>query len=108
MVPENSTCVVTVVARENRTVWIRLIGALDIDAEPVLAATVTHLGRLGPRAVILDFAGVSFAGAVLCHFLVRVRRTVPAAPIRMQHASPLVRYVLTVTGTDGLVVHGSA
>lgn len=105
MVPQNSACVVTVVARDDSTVWIRLVGELDIDAEPLLAAAVTRLGELAPRAVVLDFAGVTFAGAPLCHFLVRMRMAVPAAPVLAQHASPLVRCVMTVTGTDGLVVH---
>ncbi|MCM4081011.1 STAS domain-containing protein [Paractinoplanes hotanensis] len=105
MAPQNSACVVTVVARGNRAVWVRLIGALDIDARPALAATTTQLSRLAPGAVILDFAGVTFAGAALCHFLEQIHRNLPGAPILMQHASPQTRLVMIATGTDSLVVH---
>ncbi|WP_199517210.1 STAS domain-containing protein [Nucisporomicrobium flavum] len=107
MVPENSKCVVTIVARDDRTVWMRPVGALDIDADPVLAAAVTRLSELAPRAVVLDLAGVTFAGATLCHFLVRTRTTVPGAAILIRNASPQVQFVMTATGIDGLVVDGA-
>jgi anti-anti-sigma factor len=105
VVPEDSRCVVTIVARDDRTVWMRLVGALDIDADPALAAAVTRLSELAPRTVVLDLAGVTFAGATLCHFLVRTRTTVPGASILIRNASPQVQFVMTVTGTDGVVVH---
>jgi anti-anti-sigma regulatory factor len=106
VVPQNSACVVTIVARDDRTVWMRLLGALDIDAEPVLTAAVTRLGELAPRRVVLDFAGVTFAGSALCHLLVRLHLIAPGASVLMQHTSPQARYVMAVTGTDDLVVHG--
>ena len=102
--PRSSSCVVTIVVRADDSVWARVIGALDLDAEDALAGTVTRLGELAPPSVVLDFTGVTFAGASLSHFLIRLRRTVPDAPILMQHASPGTRLVMMVTGTDRLVV----
>jgi hypothetical protein len=57
-----------------------------------------------PPSVILDFTGVTSAGTSLSHFLIRLRRTVPDAPILMRHASPGTPLVMTFTGTDRLVV----
>lgn len=106
MSPEHHSCVVTIVARADLTVWMRVIGALDLSAEPALTAAVTRVSELSPPAVILEFAGVTFAGATLSHFLIRLHRSVPAASVLMHHASPGTRLVMLATGTDHLVVHG--
>ena len=106
MFPQTSSCVVTMLACADRTVWMRVIGALDMDAEPALTAAVTRLSELTPDAVILEFAGVTFAGATLSHFLIRLHTAVPDAPVRMRHASPCTRLVMMATGTAHLVVDG--
>jgi len=104
--PQSSACVVTIVARDDRTVWMRLVGAVDRDAEPVLAAATNRLRELAPDTLILECSGISFAGAPFCHFLARTHLIAPGTSVLMRHASPQIRAVMIVTGTDDFVFHG--
>ena len=83
-------------------VW--LTGDIDLAAEAALAEAAEELRVLAPRSVMIDLAGVTFAGTSLVSFLVRVRTVIPGgASMTTRGPIPLVRRVLIVTAVDQLV-----
>ena len=71
-------CVVTILAPPgDDTVWIRLVGAVEMDAEATLDMAIDRVQNLGPRTVLIDLAGVTFAGSALVRFLIRVHTAAP-------------------------------
>lgn len=100
-----SPCIVTILApREDDTIWIRLVGALQMGAEPALTEAVDRVRDRAPRRVSIDLAGVTFAGALLAHLLTQLHAAAPRASIYLHHASPAAVFVLTATGVDKLVI----
>ena len=106
MVPVSKCpCVVTILATPgDDTVWIRLVGALEMDAEATLDVAIDRVQNLAPRTVLIDLAGVTFAGSVLVRFLILVHGAAPHASIRLRHARPMIRHVLAVTAVDQMVI----
>jgi anti-anti-sigma factor len=81
-----------------------LRGDIDLAVEPALVVAVGELEALAPRAVVIDLADVTFAGASLVNFLIRVRNVIPGtASMRVLGATPIVERVLTVTAVDKFV-----
>jgi anti-anti-sigma regulatory factor len=98
-------CVVTLLAPPgDDTVWIRLVGAVEMDAEAALDAAVHRVQNFAPHTVLIDLAGVTFAGSVLLRFLVHVHAAAPHASIRLRHVRPMIQFVLTVTTVDKVVI----
>jgi anti-anti-sigma regulatory factor len=106
MVPVSECpCVVTILAPAgDDTVWIRLVGAVEMDAEAALDAAVDRVRDLAPHTVLIDLAGVTFAGSLLVHFLGHVHAAVPQASIRLRHTRPMIQFVLGVTAVDKMVI----
>ncbi len=88
---------------ENGIACLRLIGEVDGDCEQVLTHTAADLRRLAPRRVFVDLAEVSFAGAALVNFLVRVVHAVPPtrAIVLCRPTRQTVR-LLRLTSTDSI------
>lgn len=84
--------------------WIRLVGAVDMTAEPDLAEAADRLRRLTVRLIVIDLAEVTFAGATLTHFLDTVRDAHPDAALVLRQPSPLIRRILTLTGQEQVMV----
>jgi anti-anti-sigma regulatory factor len=106
MVPVSECpCLVTILAPAgDDTVWIRLVGAVEMDAEAALDVAIDRVRDLAPHTVLIDLAGVTFAGSVLVGFLIRVHAAAPHASIRLRHAKPMIQFVLTVTAVDKMVI----
>src|SRR5687768_10353855 len=106
-----SPCVVTILAPSNESlVYIRLVGAVENGSESALGEAVDRVRELKPRTVLINCAGVTFAGVVLIHFLARVRAAAPDALIWLSHARPMVRFLISVSDLDNIVTlddHGS-
>jgi anti-anti-sigma regulatory factor len=62
---------------ENAVACLRLIGEIDWDCEPALTQAAADLRRLAPQRLFVDLAEVSFAGATLVNFVVRVVLDLP-------------------------------
>lgn len=90
--------------RGDDTIWIRLVGALEMGAEPALAGAVDRVRERAPGSVSVDLAGVTFAGALLAHLLIQLHAAAPRASIYLRHASPVAVFVLAATGVDKLVI----
>lgn len=98
------SCVVTTrVLPEGDTLWIRLIGAIDVGSALALSRAIDRVRDARPGTVLIDLGGVTFAGAVLVHFLIAVRAVVGEARICLLRASPLVQVVVAATGADKFV-----
>lgn len=98
-------CVVTIAAApDGNTLWIRLVGAIEMGAEAALDTAIARVQTLTPGTVVIDLAGVTFAGSLLLHFLIRLHAAAPRASIGLRHAKPTIRSILTVTGVHELVI----
>ncbi len=88
---------------EDGVVCLRLIGEIDEDCEQVLTHTAADLRRLAPQRVFVDLAEVSFAGATLVNFLMRVVRAAPptCATVLCRPTRQTVR-LLRITSTDSI------
>ena len=106
MVPVSECpCVVTILdLPSDETAWIRLVGAVEMDAEAALDEAIDRVRDLAPHTVLIDLAGVTFAGSLLVHFLGHVRAAVPQASIRLRHTRPMIQFVLGVTAVDKMVI----
>jgi len=97
-------CVVTTrVSLETRTVWVRLVGAVEMGAEPALDVAVERVRAVAPAVVLVDLAGVTFAGSLLAHFLLRVHAAAGGARISLYGATRSTLLVVTATGGDAFV-----
>ena len=75
-----------------------LAGEIDVAAVVALSETVDWLTALAPVSVLVDLAELTFAGATLPNFVVRVRQAVPdGAELILWRARPTTRWVLRVT-----------
>jgi hypothetical protein len=100
----NNPCVVTIfVPSDGDTVWIRLLGEVEMGAETVLDRAADRVRHVAPDIVAIDLCGVTFAGSELVHFLLRVHAGAPRAPIRLHQAKPMIRTVVTAAGVDAFV-----
>jgi anti-anti-sigma regulatory factor len=106
MVPlSEHPCVVTILASPgDDTVWIRLVGAVEMEAEAALDVAIDRVQNLVPHTVLIDLAGVTFAGSGLVSFLIGLHAAAPHASIRLRHTRPMIRFVLAVTAIDKLVI----
>jgi len=88
---------------EDGVACLRLIGEIDLDCEQVLTHTGAELGRLAPQRVLVDLAEVSFAGATLVNFLVRIVRAAPPtrSTVLCRPTRQTVR-LLRITSTDSI------
>ena len=88
---------------EDGVAYLRLIGEIDGDCEQVLTYTAADLRRLAPQRVFMDLAEVSFAGATLVNFVVRVVQAVPptCATVLCRPTRQTVR-LLRLTSTDSI------
>ena len=102
-------CKVSVVAPPAAdTVWIRLVGTVEMGAEPALETAVDRVRNRAPRAVTVDLAGVTFASSALVNLLIRLHLAAPRASIHLVFATPAVQRVLAATGFDQLTVPGNS
>lgn len=98
--PGTNLTVSVVAPRDASSAWVRLVGDVDMAAEPALAEATDRLDALAVGLVIIDVAGVTFAGATLTHFVDALHAAHPDAALVLRHPSPLVRHIFTVTGQD--------
>lgn len=96
-------CVVTTVAAHDDMMWIRLVGAVELGAEAALNKAIDRVQELAPQRVVIDLAGVIFAGSLLAKFLIRLHNAAGPAAIHLHHADSTIRFVLTATHVDDLV-----
>lgn len=98
------SCVVSIrVVPDGDAMWIRLIGAVDPGSGPTLRRAVDRVEDVQPRTVLIDLAGVTFAGSGLVHFLLGVRAAGRRCRICLLRAGPMVRVVVAATGADQFV-----
>lgn len=97
-VPEIPFIVTILAPPGGKIVWIRLIGALDMGTEPELDRAIDRVRDVAPGTVLIDLAGVTFAGSLLVHFLIHVHAASRRARIRLIQATPTVRLLVTATG----------
>jgi len=83
--------------------WIRLIGAVEMGSAPALSRAVDRVREVRPRRVLIDLAGVTFAGSVLVNFLVRVHTAGCRCRICLLRAGPMSRVAVTATGLADFV-----
>ena len=83
--------------------WIRLIGAVEMGSAPALSRAVDRVREVRPRRVLIDLAGVTFAGSVLVNFLVRVHTAGCRCRICLLRAGPMSRVAVTASGLDDFV-----
>lgn len=102
--PGTPLTVTVVAAPDSPSAWIRLVGDVDMGAEPALAEATDRLGSLTASLMVIDLAAVTFAGATLTHFVDTVHDAHPDAALVLRQPSPLIRRILTVTGQDQFVV----
>lgn len=96
---------VSVVAQPGSpSVWVRLVGDVDMVAEPALAEVIDRLGSLTVRVVIIDLAGVTFACSTFADFLATLHAAHPDAALVLHDPPPMVRLIVRVTGVDRFVV----
>lgn len=85
--------------------YVTLIGEIDLAAEPALAEVASQLRTTAPTTVILDLAGITFAGSTLANFVVRVRRSVPTGTrLILYRPNPSTRRILELSLVDKLAV----
>ncbi len=97
-------CVVSVrVLPDGDTMWIRIIGAVDVGSALALSRAVDRVRDARPRTIIIDLAGVTFAGSVLVHFLIGIHAAGRRSRIRLLRARPVIRVVVAATGVDQFV-----
>jgi anti-anti-sigma factor len=100
--------VVSIVARpDSPSAWIRLIGDLDMAAEPALASAVKRLNGRPIHFIVVDLTAVTFACSTFANFVAALHRDHPEADLVLHHPSRLVRVILAVTGLDGYVTMNS-
>ena len=100
--------VVSIVARpEFPSAWIRLIGDLDMTAEPALADAIERLTGRPIHLIVVDLRAVTFASSTLANFVAALHRDHPDADLVLHHPSRMVRVILAATGLDGYVTVNS-
>ncbi|WP_147315403.1 STAS domain-containing protein [Asanoa ferruginea] len=78
-------------------------GEIDADCTPVLTATAARVHRLAPQRMFVDLAEVSFAGAALVNFLVRVVNGLPPSCVTVFcRATPQTTRLLRITSVDSI------
>jgi anti-anti-sigma factor len=96
---------VSVVApSDSPSVWVRLVGDVDMVGESALAEAIDRLDRPALRLVVIDLAAVTFACSTLANFLAALHQAHPGAALVLHRASPMVRRIVRVTGVDRFVV----
>lgn len=96
--------IVSIVARpEAPSAWIRLIGDLDLAAEPALTDAVDRLKTNPLRLIVIDLTAVTFACSTLANFLAALHGTHPGCELVLRHPSRMVRVILALTGLDAYV-----
>lgn len=99
-----SPCVVTVVVPfSGVSAWVRLVGDVEMGAEAALQVAVDRIEAVGPRTVVIDLAGVTFAGSELANFLAQITDAAPGASVSVCRAIPAVELVLVATGFNDLL-----
>ncbi|MGN9812591.1 STAS domain-containing protein [Micromonospora sp. BQ11] len=102
-------CAVTITAvRDDKTLSIRLVGAVEMGAEAALNDAINRVRELAPGSVAIDLAGITFAGSLLANFLIGLHAAAPSASTHLHHATPMIRVILTATRVDELVVFDNA
>lgn len=99
MTDRDRTMSVRGLADADRRVHLCLAGEIDMAATAALHSTVDWLATLTPVSVEMDLSKLSFAGATLPNFIVRIRQALPTAvEIVLCRSQPEVHWVLQVTG----------
>jgi len=78
--PVNRLVVEVAAAPGYETVCVHVAGDVDLAGEPVLAGVVRQLVVTRCGRVYVDLAGITFAGAILLNFVVRVATRLPDHP----------------------------
>src|SRR5687767_11029571 len=82
--------IVSIVARPTTpSAWIRLVGDLDMAAEPALAEATDRLRALTLRLIVIDLTAVTFVCSTFANFLCSLHRAHPAAELVLRHPSSL-------------------
>jgi anti-anti-sigma factor len=86
--------------RRGDTVEITLGGELDLHTSELLTAAIEQAVADGPRAVVLDADGLSFADSAGLRALLTARDTAQQSDIelRLARVSPALGRLLDVTG----------
>lgn len=86
---------------ERQAAVVRIIGDVDMTTAPALESAINELRAAAPETVIVDLSGVTFACTTLVRFFARMRTAVGrGTPLMASGASPIVRRILEVTGTN--------
>ena len=84
---------------DDATASVCLTGDLDLQAEPNLRRVLSEVHTAGRRAVVVDLAGLGFAGSALPNFLVRLRyASPPGATLSVCDPGPMALRLLELTG----------
>jgi anti-anti-sigma factor len=77
---------------------VSLSGDIDIAARPSLADVINRLAATTAETIVVDLAGVTFAGSVLANFLAGLRNAIPAGTVLVVcRSTPMTRIVLRIT-----------
>lgn len=95
----------TIVARPyTATAWIRLLGDLDMAAEPALTDASDRLKVLTLHLIVIDLTAVTFVCSTFVNFPCSLHRTHPGAELVLHHPSPLAAAIVPMVGLDRLVM----
>jgi anti-anti-sigma factor len=82
-----------------------LVGEIDLAASAALSDAADRLSAIAPATVVVDLAGVTFAGAALLNFLAALHSILPAgATLMVCRPAVDVRRVLQITGMNHIAV----
>ena len=103
MIPATPFTVTVVAGPAGHTATLRLVGDLDLAAEPTLADTMGWLSVLAPRAIVIDLTSVAFVCSTFANFLAHLHKRLPEAALTVLHPSHQARVIIRVSGLDAFV-----
>jgi anti-anti-sigma factor len=83
---------------------IRLVGEIDMAAEPALARAIDRLSAVTLSLIVIDLTAVTFVCSTLINFLCALHRAHPGAELVLHHPSPLAAVIVPLAGMDRTVV----
>jgi anti-anti-sigma regulatory factor len=78
-----------------------LSGDVDLPARPLLAGAIDQVATAAPRVIVVDLSAITYAGAVLVHFLADVRAALPAgSSLVICRAAPFTDRILHLANVN--------
>ena len=79
---------------------VSLVGDIDMAVDIALTEATDRLRACAPSSILIDLAGVTFAGSTLANFLARVHNALPAVPLVACRPTPMTHRVLELTSLN--------